>query len=1688
MSDWQDVGNWSDVGGDWKDVGASPPANMSEDSTEYDRILAKSRGDLWSNDDTEQRRMMRRDSDRAEKNRFLGNVKSGFQGTLTGAALDSALLNRVGQLHRKLDPSRIMHDKSAVDNAQAELKALEPQITEYRQRRSRDYAEYMAIPNWYDDPDIARKLGKGMESLAGQLVGGLPSPENFLPFGRGKTVLGTFLRNFFSNAPAGAASNLINQLIDVELGIRKDVDLKDVAVGGVTAGTIGGVAAGAGHAKLPLETKNLGPSGEMLSPKEASFAKTGEQLREGRVDPNPLPKVDPTEPAPTDPLILPTEESRPRFEVAPDDQLPDIKQWVDVGSLETPADKEAFKKARWSVKNRAGNYPKLKKEFQVPEETPAKPTSGDFPKIENGFGLDDVEFHPLEDAPYMPGRLAEQANVDELPGSHEMQFLPNDGEHGPLGITGEPKTPYADPKEIAAANQQGLQGTGEMHLIEADHTAPASDFTAKESVGLDKGGNGTSLRTNPIAARAIMAAKTLGDALRVVHEFGSEPEKLLAKLILSRGSEHEDILYRAKPEWTKNFGEATTSSSGVRKVVTNPLRGDASTILHEAVHMQTNDAFYAADVGRATPEQLKYIADVKRVQEAYLRDLERRGMEPDKVLLDPSEFNSYALTEGVLQNSLSKIKYRKGNLLQRMLSAVKEFFGAPENTHTAFDELLDLTKDWNKIKDKDVEIRKKNVSEFIKASRAQEFKDLGGNPKEPDAFAKKVAAMHGQFKSPRDLAQYLLDGGLDKMKDIQLHGDFVMNNQMAQILKDNPVIAFVFNYLSDAHYASEARMVGYDKITKPVLKWAEKNWDQAGKFLQEWTRMNASPEERQTRLDIEKGGVEVAKEHFGLSGVTPETVEKMWPLTEVMKDIHKADIESLGKINREIKYEPFYFPLGRNGPYHFVLTDETGKVAYASGFSSLREAKKAQQLLGALPDGWNMSGIERTDPTRQLNPAIAKALLNGAPPWLANIAAKQFGRRMEYLRNFELNRNGNFEIGGYLGQNEGNLSKETALQLITAFSRRARESQHLQDSTAAMEIARSFLDSQIELPKNTNAWVHTMIARHIGLDPSRLQVIDKALQGVATEIGKSATKVDSILHGYDVQDKDNVLGPEAARQSIRAFSWFVSLAKIGLVPNVLLGNALQNVTIGADGVRMAARLGVSTSHAMKAQIEQLGYMATLGYDPKYKDAKAFMEKARREGLIDPHGREDYTTTQNPADRSFSMEKANQIVQLPRNIIERGTNWNAILYYKLFFDSAFPDMDEALKTRAIYNAAKSFTGDYTGPANLFGFEKAGDLGHLTSNFARWKFNRTSRLLDDLSMAVNVKEYGARALIPIVASLTTGALFAGIQGSAGLVEYEAIRRWGTKTGLWDWKPLSAIIGESAITKKIDDLFGPNGRTFVERGAITAFGDSLAQKHLAEPTGPDISGSIRESSFLEAPTVALGYMGDTATAAPVAAKKLSLATDFPDFVKTLEPGMVKDVLSSITEKHGYGITSDEKKAVVKVFPSVIQEAMKEKIGATVKTKGAKGEDIFITTEDKKDQGNFIRDEFQQKLAKYGGGIKTTEENNFAEGKQYHKWLERQSEKELTGLKDGILNNLDNGKLVSANAEKILVNHGQAALEKVLQEVETVATVRHQTGYFGLESLAASKKRDDVAAARAAERIKAALDVARPRTSSSR
>lgn len=960
---------------------------------------------------------------------------------------------------------------------------------------------------------------------------------------------------------------------------------------------------------------------------------------------------------------------------------------------------------------------------------------------------------------------------------------------------------------------------------------------------------------------------------------------------------------------------------------------------------------------------------------------------------------------------------------------------------------------------------------------------LGTTDKAAAEFDRKLTAHFGPLRDADEmkrfaanLTQHQIDTGDvkdlpgigAKGKDgstIKPAGAGMQQNQLMTTADHNPMISSIVNVLKRAGEQAQIRIGMYDKMTEKGLDWFTKNVKDGVDFFREWERLNVLPELRSAREQIEKGGPKALKEWFTQNGVKPEAVDALQPFMEVLRHVEGSDSHFLQQYGRPLNHEPLYWTLNRTGPYHFQVHNEAGQVKLAQGFETLREAKKYQQIFkeGA-EKGWTVGEVFQTDPSRAINSVMVDALVQGAPAWLRDLVYKNYTSRIEWERNFELNRASDRRIGGYIGEIAPKTDadfRDQAAKYLQSFAHRIRESHHLENSSAAVEIATKVLMDkdnplQAKLP-NTFAWAHDVLARHIGVDLSlEKNSIDRFQQGTAEAIGRVLTHIDSVFNNYEVGKNDNVFGPRAAHTFWQRASYAASMMKIVAAPATNAANLIQNGYISMEGVRHAARTGVGMQHAIKAQVQQLAFLA---HPEAFPEVKAFMEQAKREGIIDPHGREDFSAIEGQ-DNTGKNPPVIDLLQKPRDWIEMGTNYWTLAYTKFFVDSAYPHLTEAQKKATTYTMMHSFTGDYSQLAHMMAFDKAGAIGHSQSTFSKWKFNRIGRYIDDLAFIAKIPEIGPRALLPILATTMIGFTTAGVYGGVGVVDYEALRKLGQVTGWWDWRPASAWISKVA----------PNLKEWQKRGFVQGISDEIAQHYFGQSSGPDISGNLRESSPLEVSSVTFSVLLDAIKDVGIGIKYLSSREDVDAFMQKI-PGWNK-TWDSLKAK---GISSDDDKQLINSMPTFVKGPLQDSL--LIPHIGPDGQMTYTVPELKKDQGMYTRNQFQRNLAR-ATNLRTADESNNAEARSFSEWSKRQKANDLKTLKDGLEKAVmdedpSHEWRIEENRTAIFANHGKQAYEAVITDIKHKIAEYENTDYRGNEMLRISHMRDAQAMRRNVERM---------------
>jgi hypothetical protein len=111
----------------------------------------------------------------------------------------------------------------------------------FREERAPILAQRENITPWYEEEGLLNQATAGGTALAGQLIGGTPSPENLLPVGRGATPLARLQSGVGGGVLVGAATEPVIQGSQIARGEQEEADVLGGALNVALSGVIGGV-------------------------------------------------------------------------------------------------------------------------------------------------------------------------------------------------------------------------------------------------------------------------------------------------------------------------------------------------------------------------------------------------------------------------------------------------------------------------------------------------------------------------------------------------------------------------------------------------------------------------------------------------------------------------------------------------------------------------------------------------------------------------------------------------------------------------------------------------------------------------------------------------------------------------------------------------------------------------------------------------------------------------------------------------------------------------------------------------------------------------------------------------------------------------------------------------------------------------------------------------------------------------------------------------------------------------------------------------------------------------------------------------------------------------------------------------------------------------------------------------------
>ena len=926
--------------------------------------------------------------------------------------------------------------------------------------------------------------------------------------------------------------------------------------------------------------------------------------------------------------------------------------------------------------------------------------------------------------------------------------------------------------------------------------------------------------------------------------------------------------------------------------------------------------------------------------------------------------------------------------------------------------------------------------------------------------AKKVAKLLG-FKKSYDHMKWMIakanadvfESGEEVLKtykpdplvtpDLPKFGKNLPTVNQLKLMMDHPWFNFVFSSVGKFKREANTRFVTYADALHDVFALDRKNQLSLFKSLIDIQ----TPELKEGRRMAEATNT---REQFLLEqGIDPKLVPHAIKVLNVLKHSFIKDNESTARAQRSpFELEPMYFPKTHSGAYNVVIRTDANDVQYATGFDS---GKDAQQFVKNLKDSYRKQVDDgklfielRRNHFGQTGDVFAELALNsGVPEGISQIAAGIEKSIDSAKRTFELHR-AHEGVGGFIGERlmdegtmSGRLSNDKVLNLL---QNRLRASHDWEvRSKVIHDIKTPFFDDISILhdyPTFRN-FAGQFINRELGHDIGAGK-IEQTIQDAAESASKQIDKLHMIGSKYNYEGGDLALiSPKFVAQTAQTWTYITSFMKLAVNPPVLAANATAIPLVFLDGSRTAAKEHVGQHHAIAAYFDTLVYAGL----PK-EGATKFMQEAMREGMIEPHISEQYDLAE--TGKHASASRLDQIVNSPRNIIEKGTNFTAILYYYNFYKRVAPGLSpEAFKTK-VYETARSYTGDYSLQAGPMIFSQAGAGGRLMSNFAKWKWNQLGRFADDLKDAKNGH------LAPIAINMATQVLVGGLYGATLAVDYEALRRLGKLTTLWDWKPFGVFMDDVQEWAAKEHGIDPSKSEWARRGVLTR-GLEMAGESI-DVVMPDISGTMRHSSALESPMVA-----------PQAA--------FEVFVKAL-PATAK-MLWQLAGGKTTGVTTEDESAAIKGLPTVTQNPIKAILAAKSRHPETPWLDLLnkksiteegLTHGQYNEKGIYRRTPAEQTLALLN--LRTTKENNYSDKVYRKSWETANRAAQISDRVKGILKNQDNQQLFQDNIAELATIGGAQTAKNIIKQLKDNAVNKNlsadeQAAFAMLHTLDPTRKK---------------------------
>lgn len=871
-------------------------------------------------------------------------------------------------------------------------------------------------------------------------------------------------------------------------------------------------------------------------------------------------------------------------------------------------------------------------------------------------------------------------------------------------------------------------------------------------------------------------------------------------------------------------------------------------------------------------------------------------------------------------------------------------------------------------------------------------------------------------------------------------------NQL-KLMMDHPWFNYAFSQIGKSKREANVRFTLYADALHNTFKLPRKDQIKLFKTLVDIQ----DPELREQRSLAE---ATKTREQFLLEqGLDPKLVPHAIQVLDVLKHAYISDNKSTARVGRDpFQLEPMYFPRAHTGKYNVTIRTDANDVKYATGFDSAIEAQKfVANLKGSYKKEIDAGKLfiegHRNHYGASSDLFTVLALEHGIPKSIKDIASGIEKNIEVAKRKFELHR-AKEGVGGFIGErlmNEntisGRLENDKMLNLL---QNRLRSSYDWEVRSKIIQRVKAPLFDDVTVLHDKpqfrafTTFTGQLLAREMGYDVSAntglLGQIESGLQRAADQSSKAIDKwFFARRNGYEGGDL-SLLSPKAIQETAQAWTYLTSLLKLSLNPPVLAANATAIPLIFLDGARTAAKQKVGQHNAIAAYMDTIAY---IGH--KDQGATKFMQDAIREGMVEPHISEQYDLAE--TSNHHAKNVVGEIINKPRNLIEKGTNFTAILYYYNYYKRVAPNLKPDALKQMVYESARSYSGDYSLQAGPMMFSQAGTAGRLMTNFAKWKWNQIGRLADD------IKDAKGGNYTPIALNMATQVLVGGIYGTAGVVDYEALRRLGKITGLWDWGPFTQYFDnvQEIVQKELN--LSPEYTEWARRGVLN---EAMSQAFNAAglETSPDISGTMRHSSALEAPTVAL-----------VTAKNI--------FVDALPITLKK--LWEIAGGKTTGVTTEEKEKQISSLPTFLQGPVKNYLAV----KGKFGQvdlDNFwspgenITHSKFNDKGVYKRSEAEQRMSIFN--FRSANENNFMDKQFYNTWLKADRSRQITERVKGILANQDNPELFSSNIEDLVVLGGVQTAKNIIKqikdnEVNKSLTADEQAAFAMLQTLDPTRKK---------------------------